>query len=215
MRVKQNKILETERLVLRKFNKNDLTDFYKTFSREEVVKYLPLAPLSKKEAAEKLDNIIKNGKIVDLALIDAVIVNESYIGSRALWHPEHLEEIFVTRSTSHDIGMVSIAGRLAEVKETDEGGIFLSVGENGKLVKAAIAPGVIKNIPVSEWRKVKQGEIVELKAKRRIIALDGERELVVKKNEKLSMQLSYAPVDFLEYEDVLKLADSKNMLEVK
>ena len=101
----------------------------------------------KVKRAIKCINIIKNGKIVDLALIDAVIVNESYIGSRALWHPEHLEEIFVTRSTSHDIGMVSIAGRLAEVKETDEGGIFLSVGENGKLVKAAIAPGVIKNIP--------------------------------------------------------------------
>jgi predicted polyphosphate/ATP-dependent NAD kinase len=163
----------------------------------------------------KCINIIKDGEIVDIALIDAVIVNEAYIGSRALWHPEHLEEIFVTRSTSHDIGMVSIAGRLAEVKETDEGGIFLSVGENGKLVKAAIAPGVIKTIPIAEWRKVKQGEIVELKAKRRIIALDGERELVVKKNEKLSMQLSYAPAEFLEYEEVLRLADSKNMLEVK
>jgi predicted polyphosphate/ATP-dependent NAD kinase len=163
----------------------------------------------------KCINIIKDGEKVDLALIDAVIVNESYIGSRALWHPEHLEEIFVTRSTSHDIGIVSIAGRLAEVKKTDEGGIFLRVGENGKVVKAAIAPGVIKNIPIAEWRRVEQDEIIVLESKRRIIALDGERELVVKKNEKLSMQLSYTPVDFLEYQEVLKFADSKHMLEVK
>ncbi len=159
--------------------------------------------------------IIKDGEIADIALIDAVIVNESYIGSRALWHTELLEEILVTRSTSHDIGMVSIAGRLTEVKASDGGGVFLRVGENGKSVKAAIAPGVIKNIPIAEWRKVKQEEIIDFPYKKRIIALDGERELVVKKNEKLSMQLSCAPADFLEYEEVLRLADSKNMLEVK
>jgi hypothetical protein len=62
---------------------------------------------------------------------------------------------------------------------------------------------------------VEQDEIIVLESKRRIIALDGERELVVKKNEKLSMQLSYTPVDFLEYQEVLKFADSKHMLEVK
>ena len=163
----------------------------------------------------KCINIIKDENKVDLALIDAVVVNESYIGSRALWHPEHLEEIFVTRSTSHDIGMVSIPGRLAEVKATEPGGIFLRVGENGKVVKAAIAPGVIKNIPIAEWRKVEQEGIIELEPKRRIIALDGERELIVKKTEKLSMQLSYTSVDFLEYEEVLRVADSKHMLEVK
>jgi hypothetical protein len=111
--------------------------------------------------------------------------------------------------------MVSIPGRLAEVKETDAGGIFLRVGENGKVVKAAIAPGVIKNIPVSDWRRVEQEEIIELESKRRIIALDGERELSVKKNEKLSLQLSYSSVDFLEYEKVLKFADSKHLLEVR
>ncbi len=111
--------------------------------------------------------------------------------------------------------MVSIAGRLAEVKATDEGGIFVRIGDNGKVVKAAIAPGVIKNIPIAEWRRAEQEEVIELKPKRRIIALDGERELVVKKSEKLSMQLSYTPVDFLVYEEVLKLADSKHLLEVR
>jgi len=162
----------------------------------------------------KCINIIKDGEIIDIALIDAVLVNESYIGSRALWHTELLEEIFVTRSTSHDIGMVSIAGRMTEVNEKDAGGVFLKVGEKGKVIKAAIAPGVIKNIPIADWRKIKQEEIVEFRPKKRIIALDGERELVIKKDEKLSMQLSFASAEFLEYEEVLRLADSKNMLEV-
>jgi len=158
--------------------------------------------------------IIKDEELIDIALIDAVVVNESYIGSRALWHTELIEEVFVTRSTSYDIGMVSIAGRLAEVEAKDDEGVFLRVGEKGKVVKAAIAPGVIKNIPIAEWRKVKQEEFIELSPKKRIIALDGERELVIKENEKISMKLSTSPADFLEYREVLKLADSKNMLEL-
>lgn len=159
--------------------------------------------------------VIKDGKIDDIALIDAVVVNESYIGSRALWHTDLLEEIMVTRSTSYDIGMVSIPGRLTEVKVSEDGGVFLKVGAANRTVRAAIAPGVIKNIPVEEWRKIEQEEIIDLPVKKRIIALDGERELVIKKNEQVSMQLSHADSRFLDYKKALQLADSKGMLEVK
>ncbi len=159
--------------------------------------------------------VIKDGKIDDIALIDAVVVNESYIGSRALWHTDLLEEIMVTRSTSYDIGMVSIPGRLTEVKVSEDGGVFLKVGAANRTVRAAIAPGVIKNIPVEEWKKIEQEEIIDLPIKKRIIALDGERELVVKKDEQVSMQLSHADARFLDYKKALQLADSKGMLEVK
>ncbi|MFP4021727.1 MAG: ATP-NAD kinase family protein [Halanaerobium sp.] len=163
--------------------------------------------------------VIKNGEIVDIALIDAVVVNESYIGSRAIWHTELLEEILVTRSTSHDIGMVSIAGRLAEVTAKERGGVFFKVGDKDnsaeKVVKAAIAPGVIKDIPIEKWKKVKQGEEIRLPSKKRIIALDGERELSVKAADDISLKLGYAEAEFLEYKKILRLADSKKMLEVK
>jgi len=159
--------------------------------------------------------IIKDGKIDDIALIDAVVVNESYIGSRALWHTDSLEEIVVTRSTSYDIGMVSIPGRLTEVKVNEDGGVFLKVGEPNQIVRSAIAPGVIKNIPVEEWREIEQEELIELPIKKRIIALDGERELVIKRDEEVNMQLSHAGARFLDYKKALKLADSKKMLEVK
>lgn len=159
--------------------------------------------------------VIKDDEIVDMALIDVVIVNNLYTGSRALWHTELLEEIFVTRSTSHDIGMVSIAGRLTHVSEEDEGGVFVKVGKGSLAVKSAIAPGVVKEIPIKSWRKIEQEEIIELPSKQRIIALDGERELVVKKKEKLAVQLSYTQASFVDYKKVLALADEKKMLEVR
>ncbi|MFW5961577.1 MAG: hypothetical protein ACOCRV_01085 [bacterium] len=57
--------------------------------------------------------------------------------------------------------------------------------------------------------------IIELLPKKRIIALDGEQELVINEDEKLSMMLSTSPAEFLEYRKVSKLADSKNMLELQ
>jgi len=156
--------------------------------------------------------VLKDDKVADIALIDAVVVDETYIGSRAIWHPERIEEIFVTRSTSYDIGMVSIPGRLTEVKVSDEGGVYLKVGEANETVRSAIAPGVIKEIPVENWREIEQEEIIELPLKKSIIALDGEREMVIKKDEKVKVQLSRAGSRFLDYKKALRLANEKNML---
>ena len=51
-------MIKTRRLNLRKFEKEDIQDFYNIFSRQEVVKYLPFSTLSFQEAEEKLNKII-------------------------------------------------------------------------------------------------------------------------------------------------------------
>jgi ribosomal-protein-alanine N-acetyltransferase len=51
-------MINTSRLNLRKFTKEDIQNFYDIFSRQEVVKYLPFAPLSLQEAEAKLNKII-------------------------------------------------------------------------------------------------------------------------------------------------------------
>lgn len=53
-------MLETDRLILRKFNKTDINDFHEIFSQVNVVKYLPFNPLTSKKAVDKLDDIIDN-----------------------------------------------------------------------------------------------------------------------------------------------------------
>lgn len=44
--------LETERLILRKFTKNDLEAIYKIYSDNEVNKFLPWFPLKTREDAK-------------------------------------------------------------------------------------------------------------------------------------------------------------------
>ncbi|GAB6137852.1 ATP-NAD kinase family protein [Halanaerobaculum tunisiense] len=157
-------------------------------------------------------NLLKiyiNGKQEDIALIDAVVVKKSYIGTRALWNLEALEEIFTTRGKSGDIGMASIAGALTDIQLDEETGMFIRTGEKGKLIKAPIAPGMIKEINIEDYRKIKLGERIELKSKKRILAFDGEREITVKEDDQVEIELAKAPVRFIDYRVSLELAGDK------
>ncbi len=159
--------------------------------------------------------IYKNGEEKDIALIDAVVVNESYIGTRALWHPELLEEIFTTRRRAGDIGMASIAGVLTDIHLDEESGLFIKIGEDGKEVRVPIAPGMIKKVKIKDYRKIKLGDSIRLKSKKRILAFDGERELTVKKGDQIEVELIRAPIRFIDYRKSLEIAGKKGFFNVE
>ncbi|HMA58668.1 MAG TPA: GNAT family N-acetyltransferase [Halanaerobiales bacterium] len=102
MRAKGNKMIATDRLILRKFNKEDINDFHEIFSQTEVVKYLPIEPLTYKEAVDKLDNIINNLSDLDKEkpkFILAVQLKENnkvigWVGSGPLPFAEEKIELF-------------------------------------------------------------------------------------------------------------------------
>lgn len=69
-------MLSTKRLKIRKFKYNDLNDFFETFSKGEVVKYLPLKILTKEKAKIKLKNIIENKSQFDKFPPDFILACE-------------------------------------------------------------------------------------------------------------------------------------------
>lgn len=69
-------MIKTKRLNLRKFKKEDIQDFYDIFSRQEVVKYLPFAPLSLQEAEEKLNKIINEFSDLNQSLMKFILAVE-------------------------------------------------------------------------------------------------------------------------------------------
>ena len=61
------------------------------------------------KTAKKL-NIIKNGKAVDLALIDAVVLEQQFIGAKAIWDIPQVKEVIATQCHPSYVGMASIGG---------------------------------------------------------------------------------------------------------
>jgi len=136
-------------------------------------------------------NIYKNGVLVDIALIDAVITEERFIGSRALWEPETIKEIFVTVAKPDSIGMSAIAGSIYPISEDEQKGLYVWLGNNGNVeTNAAIAPGLIQNIKIEGYSEIGLEQKVNIKTKTGIVALDGEREITFGKNDKVVIGLS-------------------------
>jgi len=135
--------------------------------------------------------IVKNGIDIDMALIDAVVVDQLFVGSRAIWNIEDVRQIVCTRAEPANIGMTSIAGSLHPLEPQDSRGISIHVDSgamNGR-VRAAILPGCFQEVGIGDFRTIAAGEAVPVDTRPSVIALDGEREVDVLVSDDVQIRL--------------------------
>ena len=129
-----------------------------------------------------------NGKARDTALIDAVVSDDFYAGAKAIWDPERIRRIVVTRCHPATIGFSAVAGAYRIVEDTEDIGFAVELGAQGEGVLAPIAAGVLTPVHVSTSRTLALGEEYRFTAESRcMIALDGEREVRVQPGDEVSM----------------------------
>ena len=129
-----------------------------------------------------------NGKARDTALIDAVVSDDFYAGAKAIWDPERIRRIVVTRCHPATIGFSAVAGAYRIVEDTEDIGFAVELGAQGEGVLAPIAAGVLTPVHVSASRTLALGEEYRFTAESRcMIALDGEREVRVQPGDEVSM----------------------------
>jgi predicted polyphosphate/ATP-dependent NAD kinase len=120
------------------------------------------------------------GDRTEEALVDVCVTTADHLGSRALWEPSTLRELYCTFAEPHAVGMSSIPGLLCPSPRSAKQGVALELDDpaaSTTAVLAPIAPGLVVEIGVRSWRTLAVGEKVESKARRGVIALDGEREI--------------------------------------
>ena len=140
-----------------------------------------------------LEVSIDGGKRRDIAIVDAVIANDRFIGARALWRTDSLEAAYLTFADPQVIGLSAIGGLLQPVGRTEAGGLAISISEDPERrllsLSAPIAPGMISNLGIAGWETMAADQefIVALEAG--VVALDGERELTFDAGEQVSITL--------------------------
>ncbi|NJE62189.1 NAD(+)/NADH kinase [Thermococcus sp. 21S7] len=154
--------------------------------------------------------LFENGELRDIALVDAAATTHSFVGSKAVWKPEYIRELVVSRCSPSNIGLSSIAGILGEVKDEDDFGLYLEVGK-GRPVKAPIAPGVFKRVLIGEAREVPLGEEIEIRTTPTLFALDGERE--VEMDGEITARLTRNGPMVIDYRRTLRLAAERGFFE--
>ena len=135
-------------------------------------------------------NVYKNDELVDIALIDAVITDDMFVGSRALWETDSIKEIFVTVAKPDSIGISAIAGSFRPMSEDEPGGLYVKIGNGAFRTWAAIAPGLVRPVPVREFRETGFNNRVRVETPCGMIALDGEREVVFNESDKVEIEFT-------------------------
>ena len=108
-----------------------------------------------------------------------------FIGARAIWEPDALESLFLTRAEPTSIGLSSIGAQLRPINIDEPHGLYLCFNgqpdDTATTVRAPLAPGLIVDIYVSSWKVIEPGQIYSISKWPGTVALDGEREVELTK----------------------------------
>ncbi|MDM8554639.1 NAD(+)/NADH kinase [Desulfococcaceae bacterium HSG7] len=134
--------------------------------------------------------VIVEQQLTDVAIVDAVVCDDIFIGSRAVWKMDKIKQVFLNRSSPASIGFSSIGGMLRAIAPHEPFSMVLELGQNGPTVTAPIAPGVVETVSVKNVRMMASGEEVALIHSPCVVALDGEREVEIKRGQQAAIRLS-------------------------
>jgi len=129
-----------------------------------------------------------DGEADDVALIDAVLTAERFVGARALLEPELLRLALLTRADPAAVGMTAIGGLIAPLGDDVDQGLLLTLGHGAHGVRAPIAPGLYAAVRVAASRTVEFGEVVTVEGPG-VLAFDGERERVLKSGQRAHLSI--------------------------
>lgn len=128
-----------------------------------------------------------DGRLRDIALIDAVVSDDYFAGARAIWDAERMRLIVASRCHPATIGFSAVAGVCGQVEDTEDCGLAVELGGEGRGVTAPIAAGVLARVKIAGTHRLGLGEEYRFRAgARHMIALDGERELRVDPGQEVS-----------------------------
>jgi len=136
-------------------------------------------PLETVAGQAKVIHVDIEGEEGDIALIDAVLTADRFIGARALDDPAKLVAAMLTRADPAGVGMTSVGGFVRPLSPDEDAALtFAFDGSSRRRVVAALAPGRFDSVGLRETRDVALGEPMQVTGPG-VLALDGERERVL------------------------------------
>lgn len=140
-----------------------------------------------------LEVSINEGKRRDIALVDAVISTDRYIGARALWKTENLCAVYLTFANPQAIGLSAIGGLLHPLGRREAGGLAVHLSDDPAtrrlLLRAPIAPGMVREVGIAHWEPMPAGQPFAVALQAGVVALDGEREMAFDAGDRVRITL--------------------------
>ena len=133
---------------------------------------------------------VRVGDRVETALVDVAVSVERHVGTRAIWDPATVTQLFCTFAEPDAIGLSSIVGQLSPVARHASHGVTARITRDAeRVVLAPIAPGLVVPVGVGEIEPMLPGSVHLVDARAGVIAVDGERELTFGPGEHPTVRL--------------------------
>jgi hypothetical protein len=152
-----------------------------------------------------------------VALVDIAVSENRWVGSKALWRPETLDQIFVTFAECGAIGLSSVAGLFRPVSRSAPHGLRINLAppERAKVrLQCPIAPGLILPVGIEDVQELHRGEIHRLRLGQGTIALDGEREVEFANGQQVAVRLDDRGPYTIDVDRVMTRAARERLLAV-
>jgi predicted polyphosphate/ATP-dependent NAD kinase len=164
---------------------------------------------------EKVLRVAVNDVATDCALVDVARTREPWIGARALWRPEAVEEAVVAFGEPRAVGLSALAGLLDPVPREAAHGLHLLLGDPAHApvrLRAPLAPGMVTEIGILERRVVACGETVTFRSGSGSLALDGEREVELTEGDRVEATLERDGPLVVDVEAAMQAAARRGLL---
>ncbi|WP_434291030.1 ATP-NAD kinase family protein [Clostridium botulinum] len=164
---------------------------------------------------DKRIEIFKDGTLVDIALVDAVISKNLFVGAKAIWDVEDMEKVIVTRAHPGTIGFSSLVGCRKIIEVEDDFGAVIDLTENKYKIIAPIAAGTIEKVHMGDTKIINLNEEYKFTSKEKgVIALDGEREISFKKGETFIFKITRKGPIRVNIKSALELAQARGFFNI-
>lgn len=155
--------------------------------------------------------IIVNGECVDMALVDVAVAREAFVASRAVWDAGRLTALFLARCKADSIGLSAIGGQLCHCPPSSGTGLALQLDSSSeRKVRAAIAPGLFVEAGIVSQQTMTRGTSFPVQQPA-VLALDGEREVVLRKKDEAYVRLAQRGVQVVDVARTLEEARRKRV----
>ena len=163
---------------------------------------------------EKRIEILKNGKLFDIALVDVGVIKNDFVGSKAVLEAENIKELFVSFGESTNIGLSSVFGFFLPIERNKDYGGKCKFGENGVTLKAPLMPGKLASVEIEEIKKIALNTEMPIDFKNVILSLDGERNIYTG-NDEFSVRITRKGPITIDVEKLLKSAVERKLFTDK
>ncbi|MEM8769924.1 MAG: NAD(+)/NADH kinase [Pseudomonadota bacterium] len=172
-----------------------------------------LVQLEEVAAQQKIIRVAVEDESDDLALIDAVLVAERFVGARALLSPENLRSALLTVGDPAAVGMTSIGGLMSPLDQRTDAGLhieFATEAGTATRVRAPIAPGYYRDLWVDACNNIEFGQTLRCSGPG-VLAFDGERERVLKPGQTATLTVERTGPWVVEVPKALRLAAERGL----